>query len=171
MSILVRWIDRWSQVVGTLGALVIVPLVLSMVYEVIARYVFSAPTYWAFEVSYMMMGVIFLFALGNALRLDQHVNVDVVHARLPRRVAAAIDAFACAIMTGLCAWLTYALFNHVLEGYRSGEGSGVSAWNPKIWPYRIVFLVGFATLMLATLAKLVRSLAVLLGLKPIQERT
>ena len=46
---------------------------------------------------------------------------------------------------------------------RSGEGSGLSAWNPVIWPYRYVLALGFALFALQCLAKMVENLLIALG--------
>lgn len=160
----VTWIGNVSEATGRIGALIVTPLVLAMVFEVVSRYAFSAPTYWAFEVSYMMMGGIFFFGIAYALKTGAHVNVDFIHARLPRRVASFVDFVSYLVLTGLYIWIVSALTAHVANGIRTGEGSGVSAWNPTIWPYRVVFVVGFATLALQTFAKLVESAMGVIGL-------
>ncbi len=159
----VKWIGRVSEATGRIGALIVVPLVFAMVYEVVSRYVFSAPTFWAFEVSYMMMGGVFFFGVAYALKIGAHVNVDFIHARLPHRLASLIDFVGYLILTCLCIWIASALIAHVANGIRTGEGSGVSAWNPTIWPYRLVFVIGFATLALQTFAKLIESAMGLMG--------
>ncbi|MBJ3775849.1 TRAP transporter small permease subunit [Acuticoccus mangrovi] len=157
---IVETISLWS---GRIAALLIVPLVLSMTYEVLSRYLFDAPTQWAFEVSYMMMGTIFLLGLAYALRNDAHVNVDFIHARLPKRAMAAIDIVLFIVLLGLMVWLTRALVFDVLRVYKTGEGSGLSAWNPPLWPYRMVAVTGFALFTLQLVATIVRRLLILMG--------
>jgi TRAP-type mannitol/chloroaromatic compound transport system permease small subunit len=49
----------------------------------------------------------------------------------------------------------------MIAAYRSGEGAGVSAWNPKIWPYRVVYMVGFALFTLQAFAKAIENALVL----------
>jgi TRAP-type mannitol/chloroaromatic compound transport system permease small subunit len=154
---LIRFISRLSLWAGYLAAIVVLPLIAAMVYEVISRYAFARPTAWAFELSYMMMGTIFLLGTAYALLIGQHVNVDFIHARLPARGVAAIDFIGYVILTAMSAWLTFALFNYAVGAYRSGEGSGLSAWNPPIWPYRLVFVVGFGLFTLQALAKAIEN--------------
>jgi TRAP-type mannitol/chloroaromatic compound transport system permease small subunit len=55
--------------------------------------------------------------------------------------------------------------------YRSGEGSGLSAWNPKIWPYRVVYVAGFALFALQSFAKLLENLLVVVGHAPKDTRS
>jgi len=128
--------------------------------------VFAAPTAWAFEVSYMMMGSIFLFGISYALLAGQHVNVDFIHDRLPKRAISLIDAIGYALLTAMMVWIVVVLVQNALAAFRSGEGSGLSAWNPKIWPYRILYVVGFALFALQTFAKTIENLLVVFGHTP-----
>ena len=160
---IVRLIGQLSLWSGRLGALVVLPLVLAMVFEVVSRYAFSAPTIWAFELSYMMMGTIFLLGLSYALFVGQHVNVDFIHQRLPRRAIAVIDAVGYTVLTCMLFWMTMVLAENVEGVYRTGEGSGLSAWNPKIWPYRVIYTSGFALFALQSLAKMIENLLIAMG--------
>ncbi|MGZ8203425.1 MAG: TRAP transporter small permease subunit, partial [Burkholderiales bacterium] len=56
----VRAIDRFTDTTGTWVAWLNLPLVLVVCYEVIARYAFSAPTLWSFDLTYMLYGTIFM---------------------------------------------------------------------------------------------------------------
>ncbi len=161
---LVRLINTISVWGGRLAALIVLPLVFAMVYEVFSRYGFSRPTLWAFELSYMMMGSIFVLGIAYALAVGAHVNVDFIHNALPKRVIAIIDFVGFSVLTGLAGWLTYHLALYALAGYKSGEGSGLSAWNPQVWPYRSVFVLGFGLFALQTFAKALENLLIALGL-------
>jgi TRAP-type mannitol/chloroaromatic compound transport system permease small subunit len=153
-------LSLWS---GRIGALLVLPLVLAMVYEVVSRYFFAAPTQWAFELSYMMMGSIFLLGLSYAVLVDQHVNVDFIHQKLPRRGIALIDAIAYAVLACMLFWLTRALIDNTISVYNTGEGSGLSAWNPKIWPYRVIYALGFGLFALQSAARAVQNLMIVIG--------
>lgn len=150
---LIRSIEQLSLWAGRLAGLLILPLVFAMVFEVVSRYVFDAPTAWAFELAYMMMGTIFLLGLAYALSNGQHVNVDFLHDRLPRRVVGIIDAIGYAILTGMSVWIAIGLGEYAITAYERGEGTGLSAWNPQVWPYRVIYVVGFVLFSLQTLAK------------------
>lgn len=161
---LVRLIGTLSLWVGRLAALLVVPLVLAMVYEVVSRYAFRAPTIWAFELSYMMMGTIFLLGTAYALLVGQHVNVDFIHDSLPRRAVGIVDGLAYLVLTGFAAWITFALFRYAGSALHSGEGSGLSVWNPPVWPYRYIIAFGFGVFALQCLAKFIENLLIALGL-------
>lgn len=165
---IVRTIERISLWAGRISAVLVTPLVFAMVYEVVSRYFFDAPTQWAFEVSYMMMGTIFLLGLSYALMVEQHVNVDFLHARLPTHIIALIDAIGYAVLTVMLAWLTYTLINNAINVYHTGEGSGLSSWNPKIWPYRVIYAIGFGLFTLQCFAKVIEKSAIAIG-RPLKD--
>ena len=60
-------------------------------------------------------------------------------------------------------WLTTVLWRRATEAIASGEKSGQSAWNPVVWPFRTVFLVAFALLILQVLAEVIKSVRRLRG--------
>ena len=76
MWMVIRAIEWLTRMFGYLGAWFIAPLVISMVYEVISRKFFAAPTFWAYEVSYMLMGTCFMFGIAYTLQMRRHIRVD-----------------------------------------------------------------------------------------------
>lgn len=139
-----------------------VPLIAASCYEVFSRYVLGEPTLWAFEVGYMVMGTHFLIGLAYTLREGEHVRVDFLYAHLSRKKRAIIDAFTYAVLLlPLAGWLSIGLGEKVVRAYESHERSGMSAFNPVIWPFRAVMGAAFALLFLQALAELIRCYRVL----------
>jgi TRAP-type mannitol/chloroaromatic compound transport system permease small subunit len=164
MRTLVRAIDWVSRVCGGVGAAIVIVLVVLMVYDALLRYAFSAPTLWGFDVSTYLMGASFVLAIGYTLMRDAHVRVDLLYDWIPRRLMVWIDLIGYAlIILPAILWLTHGLWEYFLEGYVSGERSGSSAWNPKVWPFRLVMVVGFGALSLQLFAEVIRRAATLLG--------
>ncbi len=161
---IVRAIERLTEGVGFLAALVVVPLVLATCYEVFARYVFGAPTIWAFELGYTLMGVHFL--LGGALTLKRqgHVRIDLIYGQLSARKKAAIDLVLYLVLVLPALLLvSYWLMDYAASAYAAGETSGQSAWNPPIWPFRAVIAASFVLLSLQVMAECLKCLWVLQG--------
>ena len=52
-------LDHVARFSGRVVAWLIVPMVLSLCYEVVARYVFNAPTQWAYDMTFMLYGTFF----------------------------------------------------------------------------------------------------------------
>ncbi len=71
-----KYINLVSIWLGQAAMLLTCLLVCSMLYEVAARYIFHAPTLWAFDLSYMLNGSIFLLAGAYSLHHEAHVRID-----------------------------------------------------------------------------------------------
>ena len=165
MVAIVRLIERFSMLIGTLGAIVMAPLVLSMVYEVLARYFFNAPTFWAYEVGYMLAGTTYMFGMGYCLRQGGHIRVDFLYDRMTLKGKAMVNVGGYIIlMLPVCIWITYGLYLYAGEAIETGEVSGESAWNPIIWPFRVVWVIGFASLSLQGFAELLKNIMILQGI-------
>ncbi len=79
---LFRWIDYTSEFGGVVGTACMLAVTLMIVFEVVMRYVFSAPTTWVGEMSiYMSMGIGFL-GLAYALKDDGHFSITLLVDRL-----------------------------------------------------------------------------------------
>ena len=64
MNQFLYFIDRFSAWVGKSFAWCILVLALATTYEVFVRYVLRDPTSWAFDISYIMYGTLFMMAGG-----------------------------------------------------------------------------------------------------------
>ena len=60
-------IDLFNLRVGQIACWLTVPVFASMFYEVIARHFFNAPTMWAYDISRMFAGAMFMLGAGYAL--------------------------------------------------------------------------------------------------------
>jgi TRAP-type mannitol/chloroaromatic compound transport system permease small subunit len=164
MRLLILAIERRNFGVGCFAAQLIVPLVVATCYEVFARYLFGAPTIWAFELGYMLTGAYFLLGSALTLQRGEHIRIDLIYARLSPRRKALIDLCGyVALFIPFSIFLGIRLWEYMASAQISGEGSGQSAWNPPIWPFRLVFFVGFATLGLQALAESAKCLLTLTG--------
>jgi len=84
-------IESLSIWVGRAFGWCILILTFSVTYEVVMRYVFNAPTVWAFDMMVQMYGALFLMAGPYALAQDAHVRGDLLYRLLPVRWQARID--------------------------------------------------------------------------------
>jgi TRAP-type mannitol/chloroaromatic compound transport system permease small subunit len=153
----IRSIERITRSIGIMASFAIVPLVLATCYEVLARYVFAAPTIWAYEIGYTLTGSHFLLGMAYALAVGAHIRIDIFSGNFAPRTRALIDLAAYAVLLPLMIWLSYALFQHLATGYLRSERSGQSAMNLPVWPFRIVFFTAFTLLALQVLAEVVKT--------------
>jgi len=171
MRALLKYLDLISGTSGAIVAWLVIPLIGASCYEVFSRYVLDAPTFWAFEVGYMFMGTHFLIGLAYTLREGAHVRVDLFYARISGKKQALIDAFTYVVLLlPLAGWLSFGFFEKVLKAYESHERSGMSAFNPVIWPFRLVMCTAFVLLFLQALAQLIRCYLALAERTPADEK-
>jgi TRAP-type mannitol/chloroaromatic compound transport system permease small subunit len=164
MLAIIRIIERITGHVGLLGAWIIAPLIFATVYEVISRYVFDAPTIWAYELGYMATGTTFLLGAAYTLRERGHIRIDIFFSRFSAKTKALVEVIGYSVLLlPLAWWLSSALWDYAYEAYVSGETSGQSAWNPPIWPFRAVFFTGFFLLALQATVELIKAILELLG--------
>jgi len=150
----------WSaNVVG--GAVLV--MVLAIAYDVILRYIFSAPTVWQYDISYMLGGSIIILGAGYVHLKKRHVRVDIIYNRFSPRTKLTLEVFFTVIfffpfLTGLIVVAT----QHAFHAYEVKEFSEVGFWRPLMWPFRSVIPVGLSILWLQGLANLVRDLHVMI---------
>ena len=91
MNQFLYFIDRLSAWTGKAFGWCILILTFATTYEVFVRYVLRAPTSWAFDISYIMYGTLFMMAGGYALSRNSHVRGDFVYRLWPPRIQAGIE--------------------------------------------------------------------------------
>lgn len=105
------------------------------VYEVIARYVFDSPTYWAHESTTFLIAAVFLIGGPIALSRDKHIRVRVLYDAVSDRTRRWLDIvnsiIAMIFFAGLghAGWTIAWKATHTPTGAIHFEGTGTS-WNP-----------------------------------------
>ena len=90
----IRAIDAFTTWCGKLVAWLILPLVAAVTYEVLARYLFHAPTIWSYDLTYMLYGTLFMLGTAYALRRGAHIRTDMFWENYSVRTKGLVDATA-----------------------------------------------------------------------------
>lgn len=153
-----RAIDRMSEWTGKIFAWLTVPMIGGLVIEVIMRYGFDAPTEWAFDLTYMLYGSLFMLGAGYALARKAHIRTDMVYQRLPVKWQGRIDAalYICFFFPGMIFFL-FSSWEYFLTSWRQGE-IAVGAWSPPLYPFKAVLPVSAALLLMQGISELLKSL-------------
>lgn len=151
------FIDSLSLWVGKSFAWLILVLTLGISYEVFARYVFRAPTTWAFDFSYINYGALFLMAGAYTLSRNGHVRADVFYRFWQPRTQAKMD-LALYILFFLPAVLAF-----MYSGYKYAEMSvrfrEVSIFSPAgvpIFPLKALIPIAGFLLLVQGIAEVIR---------------
>jgi len=90
-------VDSVNERAGSISSWLVAVLIAVILYEVIARYVFNAPTTWGFNTLRMLGGAIVVLGWVYAQRHNSHIRVDVVYISLSPRQKALIDVIGTGI--------------------------------------------------------------------------
>ncbi len=152
-------ISKLSNLVGALAAWMVLLLTFAMVYEVFARYFFSAPTTWAFDTSVMLYGAYFMLGSAYTLARDAHVRGDVLYRRFSPRTQALIDLvlYLLVFFPAMYA-LTYAGWSYFWQSFLVRETSPFSPYGRPIYPLKFVIPLSAVLLAIQGLAQVLRCL-------------
>jgi TRAP-type mannitol/chloroaromatic compound transport system permease small subunit len=150
-------IDRISAGVGKAFAWCIILLTFGVGYEVFMRYVLRAPTTWAFDISYIMYGGLFMMAGAYTLSRNAHVRGDVVYRLMSPRGQGLLDLtlYILFFFPSFGALLIYG-FPYMLMSWRFGEVSIYSPAGVPIYPSKTIIVLAAFFMLLQGLAESIR---------------
>jgi len=140
----IHLIDGLNSAVGKTYGWSIVVLTFTTSYEVFSRYIFGAPTEWAFDASYMLYGTLFMMAGAYALARNAHVRGDFIYRAWSPRKQAMMDMvlYFLFFFPGMIAFV-YAGFGFAELSRRMNEHSSASPNGPIVWPFKwLIVIVG-----------------------------
>lgn len=157
-------VDKISLVLAILAGAALLILITDMMYEVISRRAFSAPTLWAYDIAYMANGMGFLFAAGYTLRKNGHIRIDFLSTRLSLRCQDWINvaAYIFLILPAFSFFIIGA-YNECFDAFVTDKLDPASPWKPLLWPLYAGLLIGFIGLLLQSIAECLRHLRGALG--------
>ena len=151
------FIDSLSMWVGKAFGWLILVLTFGVSYEVFVRYVLRAPTTWAFDISYITYGALFLMAGAYALSRGGHVRADVLYRFWKPRTQAKMDLFLYLIffLPAVAAWI-YAGWNYAEMSIRFREVSIFSPAGVPVFPLKTLIPITGVLLLLQGFAEIIR---------------
>ena len=128
-----RVIDRISDALGLVGAVLMFLTGVFLTYEVTGRYVFRAPTSWAQEVSEMcLLWGVFLM-LGMLIRGRKNIAIDILYARLGPTAQRALDVVALSFVLVFLVITVRAGFELAHDSLMRGTTTGTMVDIPSYW--------------------------------------
>jgi TRAP-type C4-dicarboxylate transport system permease small subunit len=133
------------------GTLFLMAVVLNIV-NVIGRYVFGMPVFWAEEaLTFTVIWIVFL-VVGTITYRGAHLNMDLLYSRMPSvmqlviRIAIALTLAVCAVYTAMLSWSVVKL-HYMTSGVTAGTNI------PLVIPHSAL-LFGFSFIAAAALVRL-----------------
>lgn len=155
-------IDRINEWSGLFWGSTIVLVTAAVLYEVVARTVFGAPTQWGNETTIYLSAMAYLLAGGYALLHRRHVRIDVLYQALSRRTQLRLDAFTFLFFLAYMLTLIWIGGKDAWNAFQIGETTS-TPWNPVIWPVKLAIPVAGVLLLLQGIANLLRDLGLVPG--------
>ena len=155
----IKTIDRFTERTGNAFAWLCVPLAIVVFYEVVSRYFFDDPTIWAYDLSYMLYGALFMLGAAFALRRGAHIRTDMLWEAFSDRTKGMIDSLAFVLFfLPTMAVLFFISVDDFFYSVSINERSSSGAWTPVLWPLRGVIPLTAFMLFLQGISELMKSL-------------
>ena len=158
MSSTITNIDKWSKRIGNVVCWITMPLMIAMVYEVLARKLFLAPTMWAYDMSRFLYGALFMLGAGYALSKGVHIRADFLYRNFKVKNQGLIDFFLYIFFyfPGLIVFL-YMTTGFLQESIMRGERGMDTTWMPYMWPIKSCLWLGIVFLLVQGVSELFKS--------------
>lgn len=160
-SKLAKGIDTFSTKQGEITSMLIIPLLGVVIYEVIMRYGFNAPTTWGFEATTFIYGMHYMFGISYTDVKKGHVQVDIFTSLAPKKIQAAFGALTTIVLflpvmicmtiaAGKFAWTSVIELEH-----------NSTSWAPPIYPIKVIMALCFLFVLLQGISNLIHDLKTL----------
>ena len=170
LSAIIKGIDTLIEKQGQLTSFLIVPLALIVLYEVMMRYLFNAPTTWGFEATTFAYGMHFMLGLSFMENAQGHVRVDIIYQRLGLKGRAWVNLIGVIffLIPG-CLLVIITSWKFVLNAWLMMEGSPDPGGIPFRYLIKGTIPVGFALMLLQGIVLGIHSLLQVLGIETAEE--
>ncbi len=151
-------IDKFSKRTGNIVCWITIPLIFGMVYEVLARKLFLAPTIWAYDISRFLYGALFMLGAGYALSKGIHIRADFLYRNFKVKTQGAVDftLYILFYFPGLLVFL-YMTTGFLQESIMRGERGMDTTWMPYMWPIKTCLWFGIVFLLVQGVSELFKS--------------
>jgi len=153
-------VSSFNKKLAVFASWMVVAMMLTITYDVAARYLFNAPTTWSFEINRYMLILVVFFGGAWTLPAGGHVSVDIFTETLSQEKQRRLDlvvSIMAAVYMLVFFWessiFTYDAWNH---GVRSTE---YLAW--PLWPIRFILVIGSGAFFLEYLIRIIKNIIVI----------
>ena len=159
MESFIFFIDKVTAWVGKAFGWCIMIMTLGVSYEVFVRYLLRDPTSWAFDISYMMYGTLFMMAGAYTLSRDGHVRGDVIYRLWKPKTQAKVEftLYILFFFPGVLA-LIIAGLDYAGESWFYQEVSVMSPANVPVFQFKTITPIAGGLLFIQGLAQCCRCL-------------
>jgi TRAP-type mannitol/chloroaromatic compound transport system permease small subunit len=153
----IRFADRLSGWFGKAFGWLIMFMAIGVGYEVLVRYGFNAPTSWAFDMSYIAYGTLFMMAGAYTLSRGGHVRGDFIYRLWKPKTQARVEfvLYFLFFFPGVIA-LIVAGWKYAERSWRYLEVSVNSPAGIPVFHFKTVIVVAGVLLLIQGIAQVFR---------------
>lgn len=155
-------INRFSDILGKITAVLFIILLLNVFYDVIMRYLFNDVSIAMQELEWHLYATIFMLGIPYTLYKEGHVRVDIIYEHLSLRKQAWIDLIGTFVLLIPFTLLVarYGI-DFTIESYRLGERSGDPGGLSYRWIIKGMIPFAFIAITISGIGLILKSINVL----------
>ena len=163
MQVLVIFLERIVRVIGQAGALFLPLLMITILVNVIARYIFRIGSIEIEELQWHLNAVAVMSCLAWAYQRDAHVRVDALHSRMGPRTKALVELCGVLFLLLPFLWFVTGSAWQIFEySWKLKEGSPMPSGLPARYLIKFVMAAGLSLLFVQGVAAALKSIVTLL---------
>ncbi|MGB1863469.1 MAG: TRAP transporter small permease subunit [Candidatus Puniceispirillum sp.] len=126
--------------------------------------VFFRPSLWTLEMAQFVMVGYYMIGGPYSIQMGSNVRMDLLYGRRSDYEKAWIDAFTVICLFVFLCFLLYGGINSLSYSLQFNERS-YSAWQPYMWPVKLVMVVGIFLMLLQSVAEFFRDIIKIKSMK------
>ena len=138
----------------------VVFLIISVCYEVVARYFFNRPTSWVTEVGSFILLCLPFLVTGWVLKNDTHIRMDLIYENLSPRNRNIFDAVTSFLSIIVCLIIVWRGTGVVAELYRDNIRTDTTMYVVQ-WPFMAVIPFGILLFLIEYLRRFLRAISLI----------
>ncbi|QAA92643.1 TRAP transporter small permease subunit [Pollutimonas thiosulfatoxidans] len=156
-----KLIDAFNDRIGIGVSWALLAAVLICTANALVRYSLHIGSNAWLEIQWYLFAAIFLLAASHTLRRNEHVRIDLLAGRLPKRVQVGIDivGFTVFLLPMCFIIITYSI-PYVRESFVSGEIS-MNAGGLLVWPVKALIPISFLMLFAQGVSEIIKRIGFL----------
>ncbi|MDR3134935.1 MAG: TRAP transporter small permease subunit [Deltaproteobacteria bacterium] len=159
-------IDKISTFFGYIAAPLPFLAGVIIFYEIIMRQFLGLPTLWVSETTAMLCGACYLLGGALTMKNNGHVRVDILYSKFSKRGRSILDCLNFCFIALYMVVMLKVIWPYMIQSIKLNEHSW-TAWNPMVWPMKILLFFGFFLVLLQAVSKLIQDLHMAITGRPL----
>ena len=155
-----RTVSRVNEIIGSITAWLLVPLMVIVMLDVLLRYIIRQPTIWGWDVNVQILAAVSIIGGSYALLHNSHVSVDVLVSRLSARKKAAVDSFTDMLLMVVLSIMVWKFVEEAIHAV-SIRMNLSSAFAAPLYYLKALIVVGIFLLLLQLIVKFIQDIRAL----------